>query len=85
MHSPVFPQMIEEITEERPYFELYDLLEDPNERKNLVENEAYAEVFKDLLGRLFNWMKETQDPILEGPIASPFFDRGIEKFETNHL
>lgn len=82
MHSPVYPQMIEEITEERPTFELYDLQEDPNERLNLIENEAYNEVFESLRERLLEWMRETGDPILEGPVASPFFDDGIEKIKT---
>ena len=34
MHSPIYPQMIDEITVERPPFELYDLEVDPLERTN---------------------------------------------------
>jgi len=76
MHSPIFPQMIDEITEERPYFELYDLLNDPLEHHNLIDDPAYAEIFDDLRQRLLAWMEETQDPILQGPIKSPFYDHG---------
>jgi arylsulfatase A-like enzyme len=79
MHSPIYPQMIDEVTEERPYFELYDLLEDPNEQHNLIGDPDYEEVFMDLRHRLLDWMKDTQDPLLSGPIPSPFYEYGKEK------
>ncbi len=74
-HSPIFPQMIEELTQERPPFELYDLDQDPVERQNLAGQIAYAEVERDLRKRLLQWMQQTGDPLLEGPIASPYYDR----------
>ncbi len=73
-HSPIFPQMIDELTQERPPFELYDLQTDPVERENLAGNPAYAEVERDLRERLLAWMQATSDPLLEGPIASPYYD-----------
>jgi len=73
MHSSIFPQMIQQITVELPPFELYDLQTDPLEQNNLVSDLAYAEVFQDLRQQLLQWMQETGDPILEGPIASPFY------------
>lgn len=79
MHSPIYPQMIDEVTEERPYFELYDLLEDSNEQHNLIGDPDYEEVFMDLRHRLLDWMKDTQDPLLSGPIPSPFYEYGKEK------
>lgn len=82
MHSPIFPQMIDEITEERPYFELYDLVEDPDEKKNLIDDPFYVEVFNDLRQRLLAWMQDTHDPILEGPITSPFYDYGKTKLDA---
>lgn len=78
MHSPIFPQMIEQITVERPPFELYDLQQDKLEQNNLISNPAYAEVFQELRKKLLEWMQETGDPILNGPIASPFYDNGLD-------
>ncbi len=60
MHSPIFPQMIDEITVERPPFELYDLEVDPLERTNLFDRPAYAVVFEELRSHLLAWMQETE-------------------------
>lgn len=79
MHSPIYPEMIDEISVERPPFELYDLAEDPGERVNQVANPAYAEVFGELCHQLRVWMLETRDPLLDGPVASPFNRRGRDQ------
>jgi len=79
MHSPIFPQVIDSVTEERPFFELYDLISDPLEKNNLVGFAEYTEVFNELRHRLLAWMKETNDPLLEGPIASSFYTIGKQK------
>ena len=64
--------MIDEIVQERPPLELYDLLEDPGERRNRIDDPALANVAADLKRRLVDWMRRTGDPILEGPVASPY-------------
>ncbi|MBB5173825.1 sulfatase family protein [Texcoconibacillus texcoconensis] len=48
--------------------ELYDVENDPKEDNNLAADPAYAEVLEDLRGRVDRWMKETNDPILHGPV-----------------
>ncbi len=56
---------------EIPKEQLYDLLFDPNEANNLLEDPAYGDVLTDLRGRLDGWMEETQDPLLAGHVDPP--------------
>ncbi|MEM6756028.1 MAG: sulfatase [Planctomycetota bacterium] len=45
---------------------LYDLIFDPNEANNLVDDPRYADVVADLRTRLDAWRRETNDPWLNG-------------------
>jgi len=56
----------------RPRLELYDLLADPIEMRNLAYDEAFADVLDTLGARLDAWMQETEDPLLDGPVPVPF-------------
>lgn len=51
--------------------QLYDLVFDPNETRNLVADPAYAQTLDDLRGRLDRWMQATDDPLLRGPVSPP--------------
>ena len=51
--------------------QLYDLENDPAEMKNLINDPSKAEVVKDMRGRLDRWMKDTNDPLLLGPVPAP--------------
>lgn len=79
MHSPIYPQMIDILTVQRPPIELYDLQADPNETHNLADQSAYETIKNDLRDRLLAWMQETADPLLEGPVASPYYARAIQQ------
>lgn len=48
----------------RPPEELYDLENDPFEIDNLAGDPANNEVLSSLRGRLYEWMAETNDPVL---------------------
>lgn len=56
---------------EIPKEQLYDLLYDPNEANNLVEDPDYAAVLADLRARLETWMRDTEDPLLAGHVDPP--------------
>jgi N-sulfoglucosamine sulfohydrolase len=51
--------------------QLYDLVFDPAEAGNLVDDPAYQEVRRELSARLERWMQETGDPLLEGAVEPP--------------
>lgn len=51
--------------------QLYDLVFDPNETCNLVDEPGLQEVRSELQARLQRWMEETDDPLLHGPVPPP--------------
>lgn len=64
----------------RPVVQLFDLQADPHERKNLTQNPEYAEMTKDLSNQLWTWMEKVDDPILKGPIISPYYLEAIQDY-----
>jgi len=61
-----------------PLEELYDLQEDPFEQTNLAENPQHRETRESLAQSLAKWMRDTDDPLLRGPIASPFYRKAVD-------
>ncbi len=54
-----------------PKEQLYDLEFDPNEMANLVDRADMQDVLNDMRKRLDDWMTNTNDPILNGPVKVP--------------
>ena len=52
----------------RPYEELYDLRDAPQEDDNIVFEPRYQDKRLELAERLHDWMVETDDPLLDGPV-----------------
>lgn len=57
--------------QEVPEEQLYDLVLDPGEGNDLAADPAHREVRDDLRARLEAWMRETEDPLLDGPVEPP--------------
>ena len=50
---------------------LFDVVFDPNETRNLVDDPSYAKPLAEMRGRLDSWMQRTNDPLLHGPVKAP--------------
>jgi arylsulfatase A-like enzyme len=55
----------------RPRVEVYDLVMDPGEMRNLADAPEFADLRGDLERRLHEWMTQTNDPLLDGPVPAP--------------
>ncbi len=51
--------------------QLYDLIFDPNEANNVVNEPSVQPILSKMRTKLHNWMSETNDPLLDGPVAAP--------------
>jgi N-sulfoglucosamine sulfohydrolase len=74
-HSPIYPLMLDRITGQRPPVELYDLQQDPEELTNLVGNAETAVLEQEMVDLLVEWMQNTADPLLRGPVPSPYYQQ----------
>ena len=69
--------------DQHPPAEFYDLDADPGEQANLAGRPEVADIEQELDGRLKAWMRETKDPLLGGPIASPFYRAALDVAEAS--
>jgi arylsulfatase A-like enzyme len=59
--------------------ELYDLAADPLEQHNLSGSVEGSGVEKELEEALWQWMSETDDPLLKGPVSSPRYRAAMRR------
>lgn len=69
--SPTRRGMGQEHLRPRPWRELYDLRDDPDETTNLAEDAEHAELTRSLHRQLIDFLAETEDPLLDGPVSPP--------------
>lgn len=69
-NSPSRQSMIndESLWNHRPIEELYDLITDPGEQRNLADDLEWVDVLADARDQLRQWMERTDDPLRHGPI-----------------
>jgi len=51
--------------------QLYDLVYDPQESRNLAQDPTLLPVLGEMRGRLNAWMRATDDPLLQGQVPAP--------------
>jgi N-sulfoglucosamine sulfohydrolase len=77
--GPIFRATPSRYSTDRPnVVELYDLEADPLEENNLAGSPRMKAIEEDLSADLWRWMRDTEDPLLEGPIASPRYRLAME-------
>jgi N-sulfoglucosamine sulfohydrolase len=54
-----------------PREQLYDLLFDPNELDDLSGKGTHQQTLTEMRESLLEWMRATEDPLLDGPVAEP--------------
>ena len=59
--------------------ELYDLEDDPLEMINLAGKPEVSALEQELGRRLWAWMRETNDALLNGPIPSPYYRASMDR------
>ncbi|TKJ38150.1 MAG: sulfatase [Planctomycetes bacterium B3_Pla] len=64
----------------RPVVQLFDLVNDPRERNDLAALPEYAGTVRDLSDRLWRWMREVGDPILDGPLVTPYYKEAMKDY-----
>jgi arylsulfatase A-like enzyme len=69
--------------QERPVLELYDLHADPFELSNLGTDTRHEQVREDLDKRLLSWLKDVKDPILRGPVPTPYYRMAMADLTTD--
>ncbi len=65
---------------QRPVVQLFDLKDDPHERNDLAALPEHTDLVKDLSNRLWYWMEQVGDPILKGPLVTPYYRQAIRDY-----
>ncbi len=65
-----------------PHVELYDLRSDPNEFTNLAGEKSCAALRDALDAQLWRWLEQVSDPVLAGPVATPFYLQAREAYRA---
>jgi arylsulfatase A-like enzyme len=67
-------------TREIPCCQLFDLDQDPHESRNLATDPAFADIRRELDKRLLTHLQSVNDPILQGPVKTPYYRQAAADF-----
>ncbi len=65
----------------RPFYQLFDIKKDPYELMNLGQQQEMIPVVKELSRKLYEWMESVHDPLLEGPLRTPYYEKSMKNFK----
>ncbi len=68
-----------------PPYELYDLQNDSCEQENLADDPDYESTRNRLITRLRQWMIDTGDPLIDGPISQGAYRERMRDFKNIEL
>jgi arylsulfatase A-like enzyme len=63
-----------------PAVRLFDMEKDPLELTNVAGDPAYADVLTHMHNRLWRHLEAVNDPILRGPVPTPFYNKAINDY-----
>ena len=66
-----------------PAVKLFDLAADAMELYDVADEPAYADIRADMERRLWWWLESVDDPILRGPVPTPFYRAAIDDFRRS--
>ncbi|MFO7974943.1 MAG: sulfatase [Candidatus Hydrogenedentota bacterium] len=64
----------------RPFAQLFDLQTDPYELNDIADAPENAGIVKELSDRLLDWIRQVNDPLLEGLPRTPYYARAMADF-----
>lgn len=65
----------------RPFVLLFDIQGAPYEFEDIAALPENAAIVADLSRQLLDWMRQMNDPLLEGPVRTPYYQRSIQDLE----
>jgi N-sulfoglucosamine sulfohydrolase len=68
-----------------PVAQLFNLETDPLETINLAEDPTHAHIFRTLDDKLWSWLEDVGDPILQGPVPTPYYRESIAGYQARRL
>ena len=82
VHPQLFASHLQrcKTTGTRPFVQLFDIKKDPYELIDIGSENENAAVVAELSKSLLAWMKSVNDPLLEGPLRTPYYDKAMGDF-----
>jgi N-sulfoglucosamine sulfohydrolase len=64
----------------RPFVQLFDILQDPYELQDIGSLAENSDIVEELSTTLLQWMEDVGDPLFEGPLRTPYYNRAMDNF-----
>lgn len=66
----------------RPFVQLFDIENDPYELNDIGAVPENSAIVDDLSKRLLLWMEDVKDPLLEGPVRTPYYEQSMADLKS---